>query len=114
MDYREQIEYFRYMSNHSPNIEAAAYATAAQSITVLLDRAGKAESKLEKAEKEKAAAVSLLEYFMSLTTEGCKFCAHYEEVQRGSYVESACDIEREDDDDEEFKCTPKWRGVKEE
>lgn len=114
MDYLEQIEYFRYMSNHSPHIEAAAYAAAAQSITALLSRAEAAEAGLEKTEKEKDAAVSLLEYFMSLTTKRCKFCAHCKEVQIGSYVESTCGINREDDDDEEFKCTPKWRGIKEE
>lgn len=44
MDYKEQIEYLRYLEQQAQHIEAAAFARAARSITDLLARAEAAEA----------------------------------------------------------------------
>ena len=51
MDYKEQIEYLRYLEQQSQHIEASAFARAARSISDLLARAEAAKARAEKAER---------------------------------------------------------------
>ena len=60
MDYKEQIEYLRYLEQQSQHIEASAFARAARSISDLLARAEAAEARAEKAEKQLEALSTVI------------------------------------------------------
>lgn len=110
MDYKEQIEALK-------NLKAIAYGyningevfgmdcsdfeqimvDAADSIAELLARAEAAEARVEKAERERDAAVSDLEYIMAYgNSDDCQLCKNGQCHIRGGTK----------------PCLPKWRGQK--
>lgn len=74
MDYKEQIEYLRYLEQQSQYIEASAFARAARSISDLLARAEAAEARAEKAEE---ISSDLCDDFTDFVTGGVHNAAPY-------------------------------------
>lgn len=74
-------------------------ADCATAITALFARAEAAEARVEKAERERDAAVSDLEYIMAYgNSDACQLCKNGQCHIRGGTK----------------PCLPKWRGQKEE
>ena len=87
MDYKGQIQYLRFLEHQSQHIEASAFASAARSITDLLDRAEAAEIRAKKAERELDAAIERIKE--DHWCEDCKF-RHVAEACRSDSWCFAC------------------------